>query len=120
MVPPDRRLLARGVPGGLTLIPLEGGERRDVGLDQDAAQSIAWMPDGQHLVVRTGPRSRAIPPGPGSLWWVPLDSAEPRKLDIGIDRPLVLDAHPTESQIAFAADATTMQVWVMENFLPEP
>jgi len=113
---PNRGLLARGVREGLTLIPLEGGDRRDVRLDQ-YANWIAWMPDGQHLVVRTGPS----PLGPGSLWWVPLDSGEPRKLDFGSDTPgvLVLDAHPTEPQIAIATGSVTFQLWVMENFLPE-
>lgn len=112
-----------GLAAAITLIPVEGGEPREMLRAAQAErfaryQGMPWTADGRGFLVRKRlPRS-------AELWFVPL-AGEPRKLDVDASAwsngPVgALSLHPDGRQLAFLLRSRefSTQVWVLENFLP--
>ena len=78
---------------------------------------VTWSSDGQHVwfAKRTADTSK-----PNELWRVPAAGGEPEKLELTVEgRYPGLRFHPDGRQVAFTAGELEVEVWVMENFLPE-
>ena len=55
----------------------------------------------------------------GGLWPISADGGQPRKVELNVDIiPLTRFFNRRTNQVAFAADTSRREVWVMENFLP--
>lgn len=104
----------------LSLITLESGEARDLFRLSGPVYfvDLAWSPDGQYVwfVKRT-----AFTGKPPELWRIAAAGGKPEKLNLTVRRLRPhLRFHPDGRQIAFTAGRFEVEVWAMENFLPEP
>ena len=99
-------------------MPAEGGEPRNLhSLPGEVCQGIAWLPQGERLLLLTA----------SALWVMPAEGGEPQRIEgskpPGTSRLIGLRLHPDGRQVVLTAGtglyAAHSEVWVMENFLPE-
>jgi len=77
---------------------------------------IAWSPDGQSLLFLKQPQDRNQKT---ELWLVPVQSGEPRKLELAREGMIDICLHPDGRHVAFTSVQNRDGVWVLENFLPK-
>ena len=116
---------ASGESAVVVLIPVDGGEPRDLlRVNQPERvnnSSMPWTPDGRAVLVR---KMTSLGGGTSELWLVPIDGTTPRKLDFDANRVVPyaqgkIRLHPDGRQIAFVSGPpSSSEVWVLENFLP--
>lgn len=123
--PDGRYITVRATSGASTavlLIPTAvGGQPRElirVNEPEGFSPYLAWTPDGRGIIVA----ARLDESGNKSLWLVPVEGGQPRKLDVDMrdfadQSPIAV--HPDGRQIAYVAGESKREVWVLENFLPE-
>jgi Tol biopolymer transport system component len=110
--------------GVLMVLPVEGGEPREVVKITGAGEScwaMAWTPDSREIIY--GKDLRA----PGSqgmaedseLWKVSVEGGEPQKLWKMTGSLKWLSVHPDGQRLVFTSQTWHGEIWVMENFLPE-
>jgi hypothetical protein len=109
--------------GGLKVISATGESRELLRFSQEEQEQgiqiggVTWMPDGRHLLFSKGRRQNM------ELWRIPVDGGEPEKLGLAmVGLGLFgLSVHPDGQRIAFsrAGLGPTVELWVMENFLPQ-
>ena len=131
---PDGRRLAFGLSGdsspwghyaaqGVLVMPASGGAARELlRLDQDTEGlltfSIAWTRDGSHLLFA---KRVAQPTIPSELWRVSAAGGEPESLGLAMWGRGGVRAHPDGQRITFiGVPDRKHELWVMENFLPQP
>jgi Tol biopolymer transport system component len=118
-VSPDGRYIAATSSSSLLLIPIAGGEPREL-LGVTAPERfwsyVAWVPDGRGVIVLR----RGGGYGPGELSLVLVGDGQPRKLEIDMRNFAggAFSVHPDGRQIAYLAGEQKYEVWVLENFLP--
>ncbi len=122
---PDARYLAlsRVDETGFRIatIAADGGELRELlKVEPDRAPeglwSMTWSPDGRYLYYFT-----LYPDTPHQLWRLSTDGGSPQELlelDPALNIPTNLSFHPDGRRIAFEAQESGAEVWMMENFLP--
>lgn len=118
---PDGQLLAFGLSDGnrteakvLMLMPAGGGESRELlRLKRAEMSGFAFTRDGRHLLF-----SRAGKPTP-QMWRISIDGGAPRNLGLATNLNARISPHPDGRQIAYTAGETRLEVWVMDNILPE-
>jgi Tol biopolymer transport system component len=99
----------------LKILPTGAGEPREL-LRLKKAEgitSIAWMPDGHHLLLGKDVKGPAT-----ELWRIRTAGGEPQRLGLAMERLQHLGVHPDGRRIAFTAGSPKQEVWVLENFLP--
>jgi Tol biopolymer transport system component len=104
----------------LKLMAAAGGEAREL-LRVEAPETIttiAWMPDGRHLLFGRGDWPAAAQKRPTELWRIAADGGESQRLGVSMDRVRELHVHPDGRQIAFTAGWPELEVWVMEGLFP--
>jgi hypothetical protein len=70
------------------------------------------MPNGRAaLISKTNAAGR-------ELWLVPIDGAQPHKLDLGVPDFAMCKVHPDGKRIAYVTPESKMEAWALENFLP--
>lgn len=110
------------------LLPVAGGTPRTVLSAPEGMKviGVTWTPSGDYLLVTlfdgTGDGRREI-------WRVGQDGSDPRQIEFPNaasgaqgtypDAWSALSVHPDGRQIAFTAGESRLEVWVMEDFLPE-
>jgi Tol biopolymer transport system component len=57
--------------------------------------------------------------GEWALWRISPEGGEPQKLWQSDKKNFGLSIHPDGQQIAFSTSEKYLEIWVMENFLPE-
>jgi len=95
--------------GMLKILSVTGSQPRELVKVKGKVGTIAWTPDGRHLVYRLDGLRR-----------ISADGGEPQRLDL--ERGRHVRFHPDGRQITFTARTkgeSKIEVWVMENFLPE-
>jgi TolB protein len=118
-VSPDGRQLANEVgdpvtkEGVVKIVPVAGGEPREVFRTKKAGMSLSWNADGRHVLVGESDPDNEV------LWLVRVDGAKPLKFTLGTKGVLGPRLHPDGRQVAFYTRSEGKgEVWVMENFLP--
>ncbi len=128
---PDGLSLAFGVGGTrdhfdvrvVLVMPASGGATRELlRMDQStvgwATYSFAWTRDGSHLLFS---KRVATPTIPSELWRVSAQGGEPQNLGLAMDGRGGVRVHPDGRRIAFTnRTGGNAELWVMENFLPQP
>jgi Tol biopolymer transport system component len=103
-------------------MPVGGGEPRGLlAMGPDEAPTglwgMTWSPDGRYLYYMTLYRET-----PHQLWRLPVDGGVPLEilaLDPALNIPVDLDFHPDGRRLAFDAQRSGAEVWLMEHFLPD-
>ncbi|MEE8325790.1 MAG: tetratricopeptide repeat protein [candidate division NC10 bacterium] len=105
-------------PTAIKTMPVSGGEPRTLlALQEDNAccvsVGLSWTPDGRYVLIGGSKASE--------LWAIPAEGGPPRKIETGVNIT-DLSPHPDGRHVAFAGrdPKQAREVWVMENFLPEP
>jgi len=104
-------------------MPTSGGEPRELlRLDQEtegwATYSFTWTRDGNHLLFS---KRVAEPTVPSELWRVSAAGGEPQSLGLVMWGRGGVRAHPDGRRITFTNQTyRNNQLWMMENFLPQP
>jgi len=123
-VSPDGASVAVSLQGGadpsehrrIWVVPAAGGEARPL-IASVGIFSIAWTPDGE-AILYTHSASDDMADRRTSLWRVAVDGGEPEAVGLEMDVMQDLRLHPDGLRLAFAAGVISVEVWVMENFLP--
>ena len=125
----DGRWLAFGIGRNhfaarvVLVMPVSGGEPRELlRLEQETAgwvtYSFTWTRDGGHLLFS---KRVAQPTIPSELWRVSAEGGEPESLGLEMWGRGGVRAHPDGKRIAFTNQTDrNNQLWMMENFLPQP
>lgn len=121
---PDGRWIAfrsgdpRTSSSALKVMPSSGGEAKDLVrlADPEVVHLFTWTPDSSGLLYSRykGSRSEMM-----ELWIVPVTGGNARKLDLLIGITNTLSIHPDGRRIVFDGRTGGMELWVMENFLPQ-
>ena len=98
---------------GLLVMPAEGGEPRELLRVPIPMFAEAWTADGTSVLF-----TRESKDGKQALWQIPVEGGEPQEIGLAMEGLRELRVHPDGSQIAFTAGWPSLEVWVMENFLP--
>jgi Tol biopolymer transport system component len=106
----------------LLVLPATGGAAQEIArVPANQANwrvGPVWMPDGRSIILAKGLEGR--PTRNVELWRVPAQGGPPERLGLTVDELWWLRIHPDGRRVALGASQTTLEVWVMENFLPEP
>jgi hypothetical protein len=119
-ISPDGRYLAviagDDKDAALTLIPLSGGETRDIlrgtkaGFVSSNVLYTAWTADSQHVLLTWEKEVRAIPVSGGPT----------KQIEIGIEKMRGLRVQPGGNKLAFfTAGSNPDEIWTLENFLAD-
>ncbi|MFH1763525.1 MAG: hypothetical protein ABIF09_04965 [Gemmatimonadota bacterium] len=104
-------------PDAVRLLPIGGGEPRE--LLRGSFQKIAWMPDGRSLLIR----AYIDPEDPSNpdmhLVRVDVESGDVFEVGLSMDGGGHMALSPDGRRLAYVDGETAMEVWVMEDFLPE-
>ena len=120
---PDGKWLAfltRGNEYVLRIILAAGGEYQEIYRFKKEFYSriLRWTPDGKYILFeKYQPAEKKF-----SLWRIPIEGGEPRKLGLESDSYLYASVHPDGRHIVFSSPSSTGENsgnYVMENFLPK-
>ena len=104
----------------ILIMPVSGGEPRELCKFHESEESekirfLTWTPDGKYVLFTKNTKKVS------ALWRISPEGGEPQKLKLwqSDNRYSGLSIHPDGQQIAFSTYEQDMEIWVMENFLPE-
>jgi len=102
----------------LYVMPSVGGDPRKILTlgKNEAFSTTAWAPDGKSLVFA---KYKDNISNKCSLWEISLDEEKPQKLGLEMNRLKYLSLHPDGQSMAFCSSTMSVDIWVMENFLPK-
>jgi Tol biopolymer transport system component len=118
-------LTAKSLGGTFTLIPVAGGQPRDLYRLEPSPYLIRtnpfWTPDGKNILFVHHPGQPTDPqPAPAELWRVSVETGKAEKLGLAMQGLSSVTLHPDGKRVAFAAGESKSEIWVMENLLPAP
>jgi Tol biopolymer transport system component len=99
------------------VLPADGGEAKPLTPVSLGIFSIAWTPDGD-AVLYSAYSSDDMENRRTGLWRVAVEGGEPEPIGLEMDAMQDLRLHPDGRRLAFAGGTGSVEVWVMENFLP--
>jgi Tol biopolymer transport system component len=119
------RLDPPGAGGRFTVIPIAGGQPRDLYHPKDTIELMAvhpfWTPDGKNILFLQNPGQRTDPqPAPTELWRLSVETGKAEKLGLAMQGLSSVTIHPDGKRVAFTAGQSKSEIWVMENLLPAP
>jgi Tol biopolymer transport system component len=131
-VSPDGRQLLIGVNEKgtqiLSIMPAAGGEAREL-MRVDGEKEVPfwggpwWTPDGRYIGFLKGVKGEAQTPYQArrwQLWRVAAEGGEPQRLGLTVGRQIGgLRPHPDGRRLATTDFEMNLEIWVMENFLPQ-
>ncbi|UCH03079.1 MAG: PD40 domain-containing protein, partial [Candidatus Bathyarchaeota archaeon] len=105
------------------VLPVEGGEPREVvKITDGGCMALAWTPDSREIIfgknVSASSGSQRTDQG-SELWKVSVEGGEPQKLGKTAGSIVGLRLHPDGQRLAFTSQISWVEIWVMENFLPD-
>ncbi len=101
----------------LYVMPSSGGELRKILTlgKKETFSTFAWTTDGKGLVFAKYKDNI----NKCSLWQISLDEEKPQELGLEMKQLKYLSLHPDGQSMAFCCSTLSVDIWVMENFLPE-
>jgi len=102
----------------IRIIDLADGKTRDIlqgKLDRFAPH--VWMRDGKSILFIKRPSDSRDEKG--ELWRVPAAGGEPTKINLGIELKGDADLSSDEKRIVYTSSKLVLEIWAMENFLPQ-
>jgi Tol biopolymer transport system component len=108
----------------LLVKPASGGEFRElVRVDREKEYAVGaspwWSPDGRYIVLLKGAKGKNYPTQ-WQLWRVAVEDGELQRIGQVAARQLVgFRLHPDGCRVAISDITVDLEVWVMENFLPQ-
>jgi len=109
--------------GVLMVLPVEGGEPREVAKITGAGEgswNMAWTPDSREIIYCKDLLAPGNQIAQGSeLWKVSVEGGEPQKIWKMAGSSKFLSVHPDGQRLAFSSSTWRTEIWVMENFLPD-
>ena len=72
----------------------------------------AWTPDGNALFFKQRDEEQS------ALWWIPANGGGPQRTGLAQEGLREVRLHPDGNRLSFIVGNPTLEVWVMENFLP--
>ncbi len=105
----------------LRMLSIESGEIRELYRVKkpEYFDSVDWAPSGEHALFLKKRTAFGLGSEPRSLWRLPIKGGPAEEMDLstkGLDH---VSFHPDGRQIAFTSGSVEVDVWVMENFLPD-
>jgi len=125
VAPDGRRLVTGTTENGSTVLrvmPATGGELREFVTNRVEGTSYrvcSWTPDGRYVIFATTPKG-STPTENVQMWRVAAEGGEPQRLNMDVDAPYYLRVHPDGRHVAIGTWSIATEIYVMENFLPEP
>lgn len=106
--------------GTLKIVPLAGGESRDLFQVQGTSRIMGstrpvWTPDGKEILFVRIVQPQSV----FEIWRVSVQSGKAEKLGLTMENMSNITLHPDGKRLAFQAGQTKSEIWVMENLLPE-
>jgi len=101
----------------LMVMPAEGGQPRllfEVP-GSEWVKVVGWTPDAREILF-TRDLKLATEPST-TLWRIPLEGGEPRKIELGRNVLNDIRFHPDGRRVVFDSGQRGNEIWVMENFL---
>ncbi len=100
----------------LHVMPAEGGSPTEllrVSEQDEPVVPQSWLPDGETLLFTIGNGYER------SLWTIDVAGGEPFEVGLSMEMLRVVRVHPDGKRISFTAGVPHLELWVMENFLPD-
>jgi len=122
--PDDRQLVMVGEGNSqvLLLMPAAGGEAREL-LRIDGEKEVPhwgtpwWSPDGHYVYFMKGVKGKT--PEEWHVWRIAAEGGQPQQLGLTLGRQMGgLRPHPDGRRLATTDFKSSLEIWVMENFLP--
>jgi Tol biopolymer transport system component len=118
---PDGESIAFGLSQGnrtearrVMVVDAAGGDPRELlKLKKPLVSGLAWSLDGDHLLF-----SKAGSPTP-QMWQLSVKNGKSRCLGIETKTDARISLHPDGHRIAYTAGKTNLEIWAMEDFLPQ-
>ena len=77
-------------------------------------RGVAWSPDGEDLYVTVNLQEQ-----PRQLWRVPTAGGIPEETGLDLEKLRDVAIHPDGRQIALESGSPEVEIWALENFLPD-
>ena len=100
----------------LLILPISGGEPRELCKLQGIRgprRVVTWAPDGKYVFF-----TEKLKRG-SAMWRISPEGGEPERLWQSDKEISSMSIHPDGQQISFSTSEQDLEIWVMENFLPE-
>lgn len=110
----------------INVVSAGGGEAREVMRSPGNLQfrNVVWSPDGRHIYftrsafVSDGKGGMTPDPGNQHIMRVPVAGGRVEETGISADEIQAIRFSPDGKRLSFTAGRRSLEVWVMENFLP--
>ncbi len=110
----------------LTVMPAAGGEPRELLRVQSGFipnvnfYALAWTADSRELIFGRKPPGTPYAERRIELWRISAEGGEPQSVGLAMKELRHPRVHPDGRRITFDASERKEEIWVMENFLPQP
>jgi len=102
----------------IVVLPASGGDARALTSPTNGIFSIAWTPDGKHILYSMYKNHLDATEQQTNLWRVAVAGGEPQLVGLEMEAIRYPRFHPDGRRIVFAAGGASFELWVMEDFLP--
>jgi len=114
---PDGRHVVYQRAGAVMVVPLTGGEPRELFRGLAEYYRLQWTRDGRYIIA-TSIGQTAAKEG-SKVWSVRASGATPQRLELSPTLMTFLSVHPDGRRVAMTENMEAKnELWVMENFLP--
>lgn len=105
----------------LRMLSIESGEIRELYRVEkpEYFHRVYWSPNGAHALFIKERTAFGLGSEPRSLWRLPIKGGPAEEMDLSVKGLDHVSFHPDGRKIAFSSGSLEVDVWVMENCLPD-